>query len=447
MKVEPLKRVLDRPVGIVVGPRTVRGEWGGNGAWERVPANAVLYTPSQKEVWPLVVAGQATARRWKAHGIVSVDYGGRKIINLRGQLNDLSTPDKLATVIEWVDFFRAHGANVGSPNGMNWSLWRSTLTRPVVEYGKVDAAALALGGRQDYLRMGHFEHVELWDLTAAYASTIGALRVPRKWKHYSGPGWNELAPDGFARAIVHVPRLTWGPLPTPAISRGRVRLLATGAPPDNLRYPVDQTICGVWSHDELREAVRVGCDVEIIEYWVGVGARPVFSRWWDLILEARMTLSEPALRLVKWSANSLWGRFAANGNASIIWYEEGVKHREKQLRAFLPQSLTIAGLVTGRVRARLYQEALSAWDFLAIACHTDGVWLPAGINMQPNDGEPGSWRIRKGTDRLMLLGPQTYRYDQDGSWRYVMAGVPDTARERIFTSMAGRYPQMGDMEG
>jgi len=446
MRVDPLKRVLQRPVGIVTGPRTVRGEWGGNHTWERVPRNAVLYTPSHREVWPLVSSGQATARRWKAHGIVSVDYDGRKIINLRGQLDDLSTPDKLAAVIEWVNFYRDHGANIGSPNGMSWSLWRSTLHQPVIEWGEVDGEALLLGGRQDYQRIGFFPHVELWDITAAYSSTIGTLRVPRKWRHYSGPGWNENAPDGFARAIVRVPHLTWGPLPIPN-HYGRVRLLATGAPPSNVRFPIDQEIRGVWTHDELREAVRVGCDVEIIEYWVGVGARPVFKAWWDLILEARETLSEPAQRLVKWASNALWGRFAAQGSGSLIWYEEGavgtggkllpgMRHREKESRRVKPQSLTIAGLVSGRIRARLYREALTAWDFLAIACHTDGVWLPAGIKMEPNGGAPGNWRVRTATDRLMLLGPQTYRYDVDGEWRYVLAGIPDRARERVFLKLA-----------
>lgn len=437
MKVLPLRRVLDRPVGIVTGPRTVRGEWPGH-EWRKVPRNAVLYTPSHREVWPLVVAGLATAKRWKAHGIVSVDYDGRKIVNLRGELDDLSTPAKLATVIEWVQFFRDHGANIGSPGGMNYSLWRSTLHRKVVEYGDVPGEHLILGGRQDYQRMGEFENVELWDLTAAYGSTLGALMVPRKWKHHAGSFWNEEAREGFARAIVRVPRMTWGPLPVPGLPYGS-RLLATGAPPPRERFPIDRTLEGVWSHDELREAVRVGCDVEIIEYWSGVGARPVFAEWWQLMLEARETLSEAANRLVKWAANSLWGRFAACGSGSVIWYEDGWKHREKETRKVNPASLTIAGLVSGRVRARLYAEALDAWDFLAIACHTDGVWLPAGVKMEPNGGAPGNWRIRYGSDRLLLLGPQTYRYlGTDGRWRYVLAGIPDRAKERIFLKLAGR---------
>jgi hypothetical protein len=389
-----------------------------------------------------VVEGKAVANRWKSHGIVSFIYYGdddkpRKIINLRGMLDNLTTPDKLSVLLEWVQFFRDHGANVGSPSGMAYSLWRATLESPVIESRNLNQESLSIGGRQDYQYIGSFPNVALWDITAAYSSTLGNVLLPRRWRHYEGPGWDETAPIGVARAFVKIPRMTWGPLPIP-VTLDRVRLMVTGAPMPNTKFPIQQTVFGVWSNDELRQAIEVGCDVEIVESWVGRAAKPVFAAWWQVVQEGRDALSADANKLLKWAANSLWGRFAAKGTGSVIWYDGNRKHQERSNRRLNPQSLSLAALVSGTVRTRLYSEALMPWDFAVIACHTDGVWLPAGFKLSPNGGAPGHWRKKQETESLFLLGPQSYRYLQDGDWRYVLAGIPPKAQERVFLKLAGK---------
>lgn len=449
MNVRPLARQHHHPVGLVTGPKTVRGEWSGRGhlyGWDRVPRGAVLFMPTHKHVWPLVEDGKAIAHRWKNHGIVSVTYDGRRIVNLRGLLDDLPIPRQLEVLVEWADWIRSYGANLGSPAGSNHSLWRSSLEHPIIENGdRLPLSSVILGARQDMQKPGVFENVELWDLAAAYSHTLGSLELPRKWRRYDGPRWADTK-DGFARAVVRVPSFQWGPLPYPirhssgTVLSGGIRMLSTKAVAYDLSFPVGTKFSGVWTNGELRTAVADGCEIEILEGWTGVGWRPVFAEWWQRVIEARETLSPEANRLVKWGANTLWGRFAANGSGSVIWYESGERFRERETRKVAPQSVAVAGLVAGRVRERLYREALSPAPLpvMAIACHTDGVFLPAGFQLSPNGGDVGTWRVKRRADRLWLIGPQTYALDMDGERHYTMAGIPPRMQERLFKSLGRR---------
>jgi len=440
VKITPLSRQRLSPVGLVTGPNTVRGEWNdgmrGGGkqlAWDRIPKGARLFTPTYEEPWKeLVAEGRATAIRWKNHGIVSVDFNGARITNLRGNLDGFNVEEQLAALYDYTDFLRENGANTGTISGSMFSLWRATLSRTIVETGpRPELGDLALGGRIESGGRGVFDDVELHDLSAAYAHTIGTLEVPRRWKEYIGPGWDEHS-GGFVHARVTIrENIGWGPVGIKRDVSARARML-TRIPPPQLFYPRDGTHEGIWTADEIRGAVAEGCDVEILGYWHPIGARPVFEEWWKVVQEGRESLSEGGRILLKWGANTLWGVFSANGKQSLIWYDGKKKHREEVIREVKPRSPTISGLVAGRVRSRLYREAIAPYTPVVIAANTDGVFLPRGLHPEPNSGEPGTWRIKKECEQLTMINPQQYHYRDATGDHYIVAGFKPGRAQAVF---------------
>lgn len=432
MREKPLTRQRIFPVGLVTGPNTIYGEWnahlersaGHTHGWANVPANARLYTPSYGAIWkPLVADGLAVANRWKNHGIISITFNGRTIVNIANQLDDYSTHEKLAALIEWTEFVRKHGAHQGSWAGTAYSLWRASLDGIVhVERGDPPPFdRIPLGSRIQNRNRGKFEHVQLWDLVSAFPHTMGTMEFPTRWTERRGPGWDEHAP-GFAYAYVTIPPgFFGGPLGVDMGLSARARnVLGEWTP--TTRFPTDETVEGVWTADELRMAIEFGCDVDIVTAWYGYAERPLFARWWEIIQAGRATLSEPAGKLLKRSANALWGRFSANGKLSRIWYDERGYHREQDVYEVKPRAATISGLIAGRVRERLYREAIEPFAPVVITVHTDGVMLPVGLEVCPNGGEPGTWRVKRKMEELLLLNANAYRFLHDGKERTVMAG-------------------------
>jgi hypothetical protein len=374
----------------------------------------------------MVTEGKAEAFKWKHHGIVSYDVhvDGRtiKVISLRDVLVNRSRNEQYAALIEYVEWVRSVGANIGSIVGMNYSMWRTTLHKPVDSIGGPRLERLMIGARIEHQKnRGTFYDVNLWDLASAYSSTIGSLQVPRKWEWRTGPfDWDS---DGFVQAEVNVPDcFGWGPLGIKSGMSARARELCR-VPPPTIRFPTNNVVRGLWTADEIRTAESVGCDIVVTGWWEPIGARPVFADWWQLMLEGREKLSPNAQRILKWGANTLWGRFAANGQTERIFYSEGRQKHERMQREVMPKSAPIAGMIAGKIRARLYVEGIEPFAPFVLSCHTDGVFLPKGLEVSPNGGAPGTWRIKKECDSLTLIDAQTYNYTSGGDTYYVMAGV------------------------
>lgn len=426
MRVAPLVRRRAVPIGLVVnGGRRVIGEWGTTG-WDRVPTGAKLYCCRKRDLYPAIRRGEGRLRMWRRQKLTTFEIRGRRICNLRRALGSLRGEEAFEAIRTWADWLRNHGANVGSPSGSAWSLWRSSLRSVFASWGEEPPGdRLAFGGRQGEREPGVYEDAEIWDLSAAYAFTLGSLELPIRWRAFDhlGPDVPE-APSGYAQAAIAVPPMPWGPLPE---QEG----------PGAVFWPTGEEVEGIWSFDEIRAARAAGCDVLVTKVWTSTSHRAVFADWWTMIEAGRRELPAPAVRLVKVSSNTLWGRFLQAGEAEWWSWPNGgdlliepdpVPRRD-------PTSPAIAGLIASRVRARLWLEGLAPYPD-AIACHTDGVILPAGHHLQPNTGGPGRWRLKDRAARLELISAQSFRYIRpDGAMVYRVSGVPEEVAPRVFSRM------------
>lgn len=426
MRVAPLRGRRRQPVGLVLpGNRGVIGEWTGT-TWADVPTNARLYCRRKSDLFGAFKAGECRMRVWRGVRITGFDIGGERVTNLRGVMGDLEPAEALHELVRWADWLRSNGANVGSLSGSSWSLWRASIGSVFVTYGdEPDHSQLVTGGRQGDTGPGIHTDVDLWDLTAAYAHTIGELAVPTQWRRYPHHSDRVPAePSGYARAAVRIgPNAGWGPLPE-RIGPGAVSW------PDHVGSELE----GVWSFDELREARRAGHELVITEVFTSSSHRLMFRDWWRTVEAGRRELDGPAGRLVKACSNTLWGKFLTGGTAEWWHLEDGELVVEPETWKERPKSPALAGLVSGRVRARLYAEALTKVP--VISCHTDGVIVPAGHHLSPNTGAPGRWRVKDRAVRLELLSAQSFRYRRaDGTMVYRVSGVPPHRAPEVFTRL------------
>lgn len=343
----------------------------------------------------------------------------------------------LAGLATWRNWLRGEGASPTSSAGSaSWSLLRATLIEPLWwSVGNRPPINQVVGGRQELGADGqgsHLGRIRHYDLSAAYARTLGALQY--------GGWWNELplpfdpirfsGPTGrclFVRAKVRIPDLPFGPLVRRPRKRfeGRMRqFLALMLGND---YPTNCTLQGVWTWEELLAAEQAGCTIQrILGGWLHVsGGRQPFAPWLAAIERGRACEDRFAAMLAKVTGNALWGQFCI-GNArqsgrSITW-REGKRRRERQLpqRTSRPAAVDLAETVAGRVRARLF-ELLHAGGADLVSAHTDGGWVRAPVEL----GE--GWRQDGVARRLDVLGPQALRWFPEGrSARefVVLAGVP-----------------------
>ncbi len=424
MRISPLVRRRRAPVGLVLsGGSEVIGEWCGR-TWDKVPTNARLYCLRKGDLWPAIRRGEGRMRVWRGVKVTGFDLGGIRVTSLRGVLT--SEPEEaLEELRAWAEWLRENGANVGSLSGSAWSLWRSSLRSVFVHYGEEpDPERYTTGGRQGDIGAGTYTDVEMWDLTAAYAHTLGALAVPTQWRRW--PGFTDSIPDepGYARAAVAIPPGEWGPLPDrigPAV----------------VSWPTRTELEGVWTFDELRVARDHGCEVLLCDLYTSTSHRVIFANWWRMVEAGRRDLTGGAGRLVKASSNTLWGKFLAGGSAAWWSFPDGADGEllvEEETFRESPKAPALAGLVAGRIRSRVYAEALAKVPVISV--HTDGVITPAGQHLSPNTGAPGCWRLKDTAERLELVTAQSFRYRRaDGTMEYRVAGVPPSRAPDVFSRL------------
>jgi hypothetical protein len=202
VRIDPLKQKRNTNVGLVLnGGLKVIGEWQGD-SWNDVPANAKLYVSRSTDVMPLIHSGTGKVRVWRNEKITGFELFGRRVSNLRGLLNEHSSEELLHELIRFAEWLRSYGANVGSMSGSGWSLWRATLDSALICYGEEPPPdALLHGGRQGE-KPGVYENIAIWDLTAAYAHTIGNMLIPTQWRRFKGNAWPEC---GYIEANISIP--------------------------------------------------------------------------------------------------------------------------------------------------------------------------------------------------------------------------------------------------
>ena len=189
-------------------------------------------------------------------------------------------------------------------------------------------------------------------------------------------------------------------------------------------YPVGCRLQGVWSWQELEQAVACGCTlIRVLDLWVHLAAGRPFLPWWEALQEGRRMPGLAGL-LAKTTGNALWGRFCmdSHGGHRTIRGVQGkqIVQRKVQVRGGVPAAHDLAETVSGRVRARLHRLATDAGPLL-VSAHTDGAWLRAGLPL------PDGWRLKERARRLDLIDPQMLRYwprpPSDREPFHVCAGV------------------------
>ena len=368
---------------------------------------------------------------------------------LRLPLEELEPAAVVKGLARWADWLEREGAGaIGTAGSCAWSLLRATLeetlytpapsqTRPPLTF--------TLGGRQELgpAGAGRFEGVvEMVDMQAAYARTLGGLLYGGRWLKLRELGRRTL--DSFAtderpvfvKARVVVPEgLRYGPLPDRPVSPddGFFRF-GIGA-----EYPLGVTLTNVWTWQELAAAEAAGARISRVwDGWVHVaGGRRPFAPWLEAVERGR-ALPGLAGLLAKVTGNALWGRFCMRTSAGrrTIRARHGRQtvSRPAISEGGAPAAHDLAETVSGRVRARLYAGMLELGDEL-LAVHTDGGWR---LN-RSRAAAPASWRVKLHASRLDLLGPQTLRYRPlRGPEVALVAGTPSGYAAQRFAELWAR---------
>lgn len=365
-----------------------------------------------------------------------------------------TTAETLRGLARWRDWLDTNGAACLSTSGSAaWSLLRATLDtelRTSEPFREAPPLRFTLGGRQELGPRGSGTftgRLELWDMPAAYASTLGKVRYGGMWRQQSqvlpdGDGrpvewWGAQARAVFVRAKVAIPELTHGPLPRrPRSARDAYLKLGLGA-----EYPTGETVQGIWTLEEIRAAEEAGCRVvKVLDVWThfSTGREP-FAAWWAAIVEGRRARGF-AGQLAKMTGNALWGRLCMDGRYGrrTIRSRTGktlggsrLVSRPLVMRGGQPPAHDLAETVSGRVRAQLYSAMTVAGPAL-LSAHTDGVWIEHGAASEILKAR--GWRLKTRARRLDLLTPQHLRYWNGQPWSptVVYSGVPASLAEQAF---------------
>ncbi len=356
----------------------------------------------------------------------------------------------VGALASWRDWLASYGASPpGTTGGAAWSLLRATITRPLwTSAGQTPPLLATVGGRQELgpAGQGSFRgELTLYDLPAAYASTLGGLSYGGKWVQTSelpgrldrGPEW--WASSGrpvFVRARVTLPGGRYGPL----VRRPRKRLHGLAARLLGSEYPPSGRIQGLWTWQEVAATVAQGGRLEaVLTTWVHLSEDRPFAPWWEAVQVGRAMPGLAGL-LAKTTGNALWGRFCMDTKHAGVRTIRGRngRLRSRPLRASpgLPPAHDLAETVSGRVRARLYSLLAAAGSGL-VSAHTDGAWVIEGRDEPLSiDALGDTWREKQRARRLDLLDPQVLRYwprpsRPDEPWT-VFAGVPARSADAAF---------------
>lgn len=348
----------------------------------------------------------------------------------------------LRGLVRWRDWLQDYGASLlASIGSTSHGLLRATIDRPIwlnTAYpdSVVPPLHTLIGGRQLgglkplRVRKPTGGEIRNYDLPAAYATLLGTLPYGRGWLELPASDcgddfldkWNGVTP-AFATARVSIPPMGLGPLPERPSAKYNQKFWF-----DLTEYPVDSTIRGLWTIAELKEAVAVGCDVQLRNVWLQVAnSTPPFAPWFDAVKEGRR-MRGFAGTLAKMTGNSLWGQFAISPKSqkTIRWKDNGKFEHKRIPYTTAPRALDIAEHLTGTVRAQLFRFAIQAGEKL-ITAHTDGAW----VKWEPGDEYEG-WRVKMRTPEFRYLSPQMYSYHYRKGNVYKTAAFPRASAKEVF---------------
>ena len=350
--------------------------------------------------------------------------------------------EALAEVVSWAS---DQGVSPGSLSSMSWNLWRSALDRPLdLGFNPEVSKAAFFGGRKESSRPHSYTDQVSLDISSAYPAAMISRPYAAQLREVSTS--TEIRPDvaGLARVRVTVPEsLPFPPLP--------VRIA-----PEMIQWRRG-IIEGTYPWSEIAAAASLGCRVEVLRCWAPILEVDPFSRWWEVLSEARRSVSPQAVKVVKSLSNLVWSSFAISGEDSsqIRWADdygdEPVKVAKPPRRMAHDNTVHLAAETSARVRVRMLLEGL--YGDTEPPCHidTDGIIVSKASLSRRRTGEGvGEWRPKQEMTVCEIKAPQMYRYqcgplcgakpDVPGShsrWHYVAAGTPSQFAAELFEHHPG----------
>ena len=389
--------------------------------------------------WVRQLELQAPWQELRSHGRVSWlrDLSsGVKVRPWRVSGHELDAEDLIRA---FVDIRDNYGVNPGPKSAMAAQLWERSLREPVTisedaEPGRYVGRATFQGGRKG-ARGQYLSNAMYIDIAAAYPSAMLGRFPTRLWRDGHRP--QEWCADGFARALVDVPALAWGPLAILEVTPHGIKR----------HWPTGKILKGLWSYAELLAARGAGCEVKILQSYRASNYVDLFGPWWRTFARP---LRETHGIIGKMLANVLWSHFAPSTDPrTLTTYrgnDEGETERMPRSKGddFLEPACFVASIIASRVRAKLYTQGLRQSD--SVYCDTDSVILPRGSKVRPG------WTVKRDdmTD-VEVAGIGAFRYlcadcdepqrrrrsgtryagpDGHAPWHYVVSGAQTEVEQR-----------------
>lgn len=364
-------------------------------------------------------------------------------------VNSRSFPDDPLKAVEayadWRDWVEQNQGNIiGSNSSTSWSIFKASLGgRWETPFQGVPGITHPIGGRllpcKSLWTTFHGDYIQ-WDLYSAYTRRLATLAfggIGSQWKEVSkNANFDRMIERGlcvYIEATVRFGRkkfpVSLGPLP---IRRTEYH----PRPQSNLSFPLEGTITGIWTYEEVRDAESIGARVCVSRAFVhfATGRRYHHRDWFRIIQEGRNNLSGYSKSLAKQTGNALWGRYAMRIRpAKTVWRNsegkrEWIKHPARTLKR--NQCMELADQLCGKIRSDLYELAISAGDN-CIQGNTDGAWIKNVEGWKPPSDD---WRIKRRAVQIDIIDDATYRYWEEGKETptYIVPGINSDYTEEYF---------------
>lgn len=322
-------------------------------------------------------------------------------------------------------------ATTGATAGALWRAMGGEVS-PLPRALRAASRSAYRGGRVEVIRFKSQGAAEVWDIRSAFPAAMAQGRFP-------AGAWTttrEIEPEGLYDVTVSAKG--WlGPLP--------VRCEGTNV------YPVGTFRGTYWGVELLVPGVKIE---ELHAGWTALDRVDPFSDYVGRLWRARQAPEKsPAGMAAKLLLNSLYGIIGHNGTVAGLATVR--KNSKLEGRIVAPDVIAWrlekgesqgtnpawSGLITARVRARLYQSALAFKDRL-IYMDTDSLFLKGhleGVGPVPTGKELGEWRLQSILDDIEVVAPKVYAMKFLTSWRYRAKGIKLREAEDFVRNARARW--------
>ena len=397
------------------------------------PAHTRVFTQSTPKAM-LTALNAKLVERLRVNGTYAYLYHGRTRFSFKRAMG--TEEEFMCGVMGAYDFLMKYGVNLSGNSTTIKKIMGLFLDDPIIPRCSRQAAVGHRGGRNYLYHHGLYSNVEHWDINSAYPDAFTSHPWPTKFSR--DPVLNiDLSGDGIAVAQIYVNEFdeygfTTGPIlnhihPVRLSWESRSGVATLTAP-----------------FNELRMVRDYGGRVNVLQTYTGTDyVSSVFLGRFREFCETVREIDDPITRkLLKGIINSCWSVFAFKWNHQKRYRhtdfagnkKQLVSERAKPLRSSAAYGLPISTIIAGRVRERLFREALYPITAPLMA-KTDSVFSWAATPQMQLASRPngpigngvGEWSLRQRIYELALSGSPSeyfYKVHAGDDWNQVTSGMP-----------------------